>query len=245
MGESMMYLGSTIPSATVGAKSLYYAAKRTMDVTIVLFSLIFLAPLMLFVAIAIKLDSRGPVIYSQKRVGARRVKTGQGIEWQIVPFTFHKFRSMRADSDPALHKAYVEAYMAGDQSEMQRISGAKDKDNFKMTRDPRVTRIGRFLRQSSLDELPQLWNVLKGDMSLVGPRPPLAYEIEKYRPYQLRRLAAPGGITGLWQVSGRASTTFDEMIELDLQYVTEQSILLDVKILTMTPMVALTQKGAG
>ncbi len=245
MGESMMYLGSTIPSATVGTKSVYYATKRLMDVTIVLLSLLFIAPLILIVVAAIKLDSPGPVIYSQKRVGARRVKSGHGIEWQIVPFTFHKFRSMRADSDPSLHKAYVEAYMAGNKAEMQRIRGTDDQDNFKMTSDPRVTGIGRFLRRSSLDELPQLWNVLRGDMSLVGPRPPLAYEIEKYRSHHLRRLAAPGGITGLWQVNGRASTTFDEMIELDLEYVAQQSILLDIKILTSTPMVALTQKGAG
>lgn len=245
MGESTMYLGSTIPGATMGTKSLYYVTKRLMDVTIVLLSLLFLAPLILIVAAAIKLDSRGPVIYSQKRIGARRVKTDGGIEWQIVPFTFHKFRSMRADSDSSLHQAYVQAYMAGDTAEMQRIRGTDDQANFKMTGDPRVTRIGRFLRKSSLDELPQIWNVLRGDMSLVGPRPPLAYEIEKYRSHQLRRLAAPGGITGLWQVSGRASTTFEEMIELDLRYVAEQSILLDIKILTLTPMVALTQKGAG
>lgn len=245
MTESMMYLGTTIPGATMESKSLYYAAKRVMDISLVLLSLIFIAPLILMVAAAIKLDSSGPIIYSQKRIGARRVRNGDRIEWQIVPFTFHKFRSMRADSDSTLHKAYVQAYMAGDKVAMRRIRGDSDENTYKMTRDPRVTRVGRFLRKSSLDELPQLWNVLRGDMSLVGPRPPLAYEIEKYRLNQLQRLAAPGGITGLWQVSGRAATTFDEMVDLDLRYVSQQSILLDLKILLLTPMAAISQKGAG
>jgi len=245
MTESTMYLGTTIPGATMETKSMYYASKRALDVTVVVLSLIFLAPLILIVAAAIKLDSRGPVIYSQRRIGARRVRNGDRLEWQIVPFTFHKFRSMRTDSDPGLHEAYVRAYMAGDEAEMQRIRGSDDKSTYKMTRDPRVTRIGNFLRKSSLDELPQIWNVLRGDMSLVGPRPPLAYEIEKYHPNQLKRLAAPGGITGLWQVSGRATTTFEEMIDLDLSYVREQSILLDIKILLLTPFVAITQEGAG
>jgi lipopolysaccharide/colanic/teichoic acid biosynthesis glycosyltransferase len=245
MTESTMYLGTRIPGATVETKSLYYAAKRVMDVSLVVLSLVFIAPLILVVAAAIKLDSRGPIIYKQTRIGARRVRDGDRTEWQIVPFTFFKFRSMRVDADSRLHKAYVQAYMAGNSAEMRRIRGDDDDGTYKMTHDPRVTRIGRFLRKSSLDELPQLWNVLRGDMSLVGPRPPLEYEIEKYRANQLVRLAAPGGITGLWQVSGRASTTFQEMIELDLHYVSQQSILLDFKILFMTPMAAISQKGAG
>jgi lipopolysaccharide/colanic/teichoic acid biosynthesis glycosyltransferase len=245
MTESTMYLGTTIPGASMESKSMYYVTKRILDVTVVVLSLFFLAPLILAVSVAIKLDSRGPIIYSQKRIGARRVRNGDRVEWQIVPFTFHKFRSMRTDADTSLHEAYVKAYMAGDEAEMRRIRGAGDKQTFKMTRDPRVTRIGGFLRRSSLDELPQIWNVLRGDMSLVGPRPPLDYEIEKYHTHQLKRLAAPGGITGLWQVSGRATTTFEEMIDLDLQYVSAQSIILDIKILFKTPFVALSQEGAG
>ena len=245
MSESMMYLGSTIPAAKVGSRSLYYATKRVLDITIVLLSLFFIAPLILAIAVAIKLNSRGPIIYRQERVGARRIKNGDRDEWQIVPFTFYKFRSMRADADSSLHKAYVQAYISGNVAEMRRIRGANDKNTYKLTKDPRVTKVGRFLRKSSLDELPQLWNVLRGDMSLVGPRPPLAYEIEKYRAHQLARLAAPGGITGLWQVSGRATTTFDEMIDLDLQYVAQQSIMLDIKILISTPKAAISQKGAG
>ncbi len=245
MTQSTMYLGTTIPGSTVKSKSLYYAAKRVMDVGLIVLSLFFIAPLILVVAAAIKLDSRGPIIYSQTRVGARRVRNGDRVEWQIVPFTFYKFRSMRVDADSGLHKAYVQAYMAGDTAEMRRIRGDQADDTFKMTRDPRVTRIGRFLRKSSLDELPQLFNVLRGDMSLVGPRPPLEYEIEKYGANQLSRLAAPGGITGLWQVSGRASTTFQEMIDLDLHYVRQQSLLLDLKILVLTPVAAISQKGAG
>jgi lipopolysaccharide/colanic/teichoic acid biosynthesis glycosyltransferase len=240
-----MYLGTTIPGATVETKSLYYVAKRVMDVSLVVLSLFFIAPLILVVAAAIKMDSRGPIIYRQTRVGARRVRNGNRVEWQIVPFTFYKFRSMSADADSKLHKAYVQAYMAGDTAKMRRIRGDGDKNTYKMIRDPRVTRVGRFLRKSSLDELPQLLNVLRGDMSLVGPRPPLEYEIEKYRSHQLGRLAAPGGITGLWQVSGRASTTFQEMIDLDLHYVGQQSILLDFKILLLTPKAAISQKGAG
>lgn len=245
MTQSTMYLGTTIPGATMEAKSMYYVAKRVMDLSLVILSLFFIAPLVLIVAAAIKLDSRGPIIYRQTRIGARRVRSGDQVEWQIVPFTFYKFRSMRVDADSRLHKAYVQAYMAGNAAEMRRIRGDGDNNTYKMTRDPRVTRVGRFLRKSSLDELPQLWNVLRGEMSLVGPRPPLEYEIEKYRSHQLQRLAAPGGITGLWQVSGRASTTFQEMIELDLHYVGQQSLLLDLKIILLTPVAAISQKGAG
>jgi|SRR5215469_386393 len=204
------------------------AIKRLIDVSGSLLFLMALAPFFAVIATLIKMNSKGPVIFRQVRVGQ-----------QGTPFTFLKFRSMYTDSDAAIHKAYVTKFISSAQAE------SPSESVYKITNDPRVTRIGRFLRKTSLDELPQLWNVLRGDMSLVGPRPPLPYELECYRPWHHRRvLGAKPGITGLWQVTGRSRTTFDEMVRLDLRYVRQWSIWLDLKILLQTPKVVLMGEGA-
>lgn len=246
MTESMMLFETTVPAITVENRRVYYATKRVLDITISLLALVFIAPLLLAIAVAIKLDSRGPVIFAQERIGARRVRLNGSDHWQIMPFTFYKFRTMIPSADSKIHRQYIEAYIEGDEKKMKQLrKQTGQKATYKLTRDPRVTRLGRFLRKTSLDELPQLWLVLKGEMSLVGPRPPLPYEVEMYQKHQMGRLAAHPGITGLWQVSGRATTSFDEMIELDLNYIENQSVRSDLKILLLTPMAAISQKGAG
>jgi lipopolysaccharide/colanic/teichoic acid biosynthesis glycosyltransferase len=156
------------------------------------------------------------------------------------PFFMVKFRTMLVNFDPRIHQQYVESFITA-RDEPQ--AGAKVVR--KIVNDPRVTRIGHFLRRSSLDELPQFWNVLKGEMSLVGPRPALAYEVARYKPWHRRRvLEAKPGITGLWQVNGRSRTTFDEMVRLDLHYARTYSVWTDLKILLATPRAVLSGKGA-
>ncbi len=202
--------------------------KRLIDIVGSLVLLSLLSPLFALIALTIKLGSRGPVLFRQVRVG-----------WQGRPFSFWKFRSMYVGSDPAIHKEYVTRFI----SHGQPASGANNV--YKLTDDPRVTRVGRILRKTSLAELPQLWNVLRGDMSLVGPRPPLPYELECYSAWHRRRiLEVKPGITGLWQVSGRSRTTFTEMVRLDLRYVQQWSIWLDFKILLQTPKAVLLGEGA-
>jgi exopolysaccharide biosynthesis polyprenyl glycosylphosphotransferase len=206
-------------------------AKRAVDVAGSLGALIALSPLLLLTALAVKLSSPGPVIFRQQRVG----KGG-------VPFTFYKFRSMRADSDDRIHREYVSKLIEGDHEAVNQ--GDAGQPHFKIKADPRVTAVGRFIRRTSIDELPQLFNVLKGDMSLVGPRPPLPYEAEKYKSWHLRRvLEIRPGITGLWQVEGRNKTTFDDMVRLDLRYIREWSPMLDARLLLRTVAVVLRGKG--
>jgi exopolysaccharide biosynthesis polyprenyl glycosylphosphotransferase len=202
--------------------------KRVFDIVAVALSLLLIAPLLLLIALAIKLESRGPVLFRQERVGER----GR-------PFTMYKFRSMRAGADPAPHRAHVERLIAGN------LDPAQLGGDLKLARDPRVTRVGRLLRRTSLDELPQLFNVLIGDMSLVGPRPPIAYEVALYQDWHRRRLDAPPGISGLWQVKGRNRVSFDEMVRLDLEYIEKQSLWLDLQILAQTPLAVLSGRGAG
>lgn len=217
----------------------YYTTKRYLDVVLSGAALVLLLPVFLVIALAIKLDSPGPVIFAHERVGARLRRRGSTGAWEIRPFRFYKFRSMVHNADDSLHRAHIAAYANG---EVQRGPG---KEGFKLARDPRITRVGRFLRATSLDELPQLVNVLKGDMSLVGPRPVPVYEAEHYQPWQFERLAAQPGITGLWQVTGRCALTFDEMISLDLEYVRNQSTVLDLKILARTVPAVIRGTGAG
>jgi len=191
-------------------KKRYEIVKRLVDITGALMGLIVLIPLFLVVAFLIKLeDSKGPVFFSQTRIGKNE-----------KPFKMYKFRSMVTDAEKRL----------GDLLGQNEVQGAM----FKMKEDPRVTRVGRFIRKTSIDELPQLFNVLKGEMSLVGPRPPLPREVEMYTPYQKRRLLVVPGCTGLWQVSGRSNIGFEEMVELDLQYLEERGILMDFKIILKT-----------
>jgi lipopolysaccharide/colanic/teichoic acid biosynthesis glycosyltransferase len=197
--------------------------KRMIDMGASLAALIFVSPAFLMVALAIKLTSKGPIFFRQPRIGHRG-----------VPFSLLKFRSMYANSDSKLHKEYVRQLIAGIAD--KHPSSGNGRGVYKLTRDPRITAVGAFLRRSSLDELPQLINVLKGEMSLVGPRPPIDYEVEKYELWHRRRLMeAKPGITGLWQVGGRNRIAFDDMVRLDLLYAKAWSLWLDLKILARTP----------
>ena len=205
--------------------------KRALDIAASALLLLFLSPIFLLIAALVKMKSPGPVFFPQSRVGEH----GR-------PFTMLKFRTMRVNADSAIHKEFVSQLING--SSPAGGDGAKEAP-FKIVNDPRVTSIGRLLRKTSLDELPQIWNVLCGDMSLVGPRPPLAYEVEQYKSWHYRRvLEAKPGITGLWQVSGRSRTTFDDMVRLDLRYAKNQSAWADIRILLATPRAVISGKGA-
>jgi len=211
-----------------GSRRAAQALKRLIDIGGSAVLLCLLGPLFALVAAVIKVNSKGPVIFRQVRIGQR----GQ-------PFNFFKFRSMYIGNDAGIHKEYVTTFIS------RRATPIGTDGVYKITNDPRVTTVGRFLRRTSLDELPQLWNVLCGDMSLVGPRPPIPYECECYTLWHLRRvLEAKPGITGLWQVRGRSRLNFDDMVRLDLKYAKQWSIWLDIKILLQTPKAVLMGEGA-
>lgn len=232
---------STLTKARTG----YFRLKRFLDVAIVIATAILYLPLMFVIAILIKLDSPGPVLYKQKRVGAERWEKEGFSYWREKTFTMYKFRTMRNGAGETLHYEFVKAYIEGDKermAELQPNQGASQIN--KLSHDPRVTRVGRWLRKTSLDELPQVWNVLKGEMTLVGPRPPIPYEVEMYHAWHRRRLASVPGLTGLWQVQGRCTTDFDEMVRLDIDYLKKQCLLLDVKIMLSTIPAVIVGKGA-
>jgi lipopolysaccharide/colanic/teichoic acid biosynthesis glycosyltransferase len=213
-------------------RKLFRVLKRTMDVVGSALALIFLLPAFLVIAGVVKGTSKGPIFFRQRRIGQH----GKS-------FVFLKFRSMHVNNDAAIHKAYVQKLIAG-KAEKQ-PSNASGEGVYKLTHDPRITRIGAFLRKTSLDELPQFINVLKGEMSLVGPRPPVPYEVEAYDIWHRRRLLeAKPGITGLWQVSGRSRVKFDDMVRLDLHYARTWSPWTDVKILWRTPGAVVLGSGA-
>lgn len=219
---------------------LYYVWKRGLDLSLSLLALIILAPVMLLIAVAVMLDTPGPVFFRQERIGARRRLVGRRTVWETHKFQVIKFRSMVRDADDRLHRAYIRQFVDGTLEEQAR-SGSM----FKLYDDPRVTRVGRLLRKSSLDELPQIINVLRGEMSLVGPRPVPEYEVLEYREaWHHERLATLPGITGLWQVQGRGQVPFEEMVRLDLEYIRRQSLWLDLKILAWTIPAVLTGRGA-
>lgn len=222
------------------ARSGYWRTKRILDLALVILTAPFSLVVVAITALAIRLDSPGPIIFKQQRVGARRAPTG---EWAPTEFTLYKLRTMHHGSDPELHRQYMEAYIAGDETHMSEVRGVEG--TYKMLADPRITRVGHVVRKLSLDELPQLWNVLVGDMSLVGPRPAIPYEVSKYEDWHMPRLACLPGLTGWWQVNGRGDTSFEEMVELDLHYLRHQSIWLDLRILARTIPVAVLGKGAG
>ena len=208
------------------------ATKRIIDVLGSLSLLALLSPVFLAIAVAVKLTSEGPVLFRQKRIGEHG-----------TPFTFLKFRSMYTDNDSSQHKEYVRQLIAG-QAAKQPTDG-NGEGVFKLTDDPRITPLGSFLRRTSLDELPQFLNVLRGEMSLVGPRPPVPYEVEAYATWHRRRLLeAKPGITGLWQVEGRSRVGFDDMVRLDLRYARNCSPWLDLKILIQTPKAVIAGNGA-
>jgi lipopolysaccharide/colanic/teichoic acid biosynthesis glycosyltransferase len=209
-----------------------YPLKKPMDIALALIALAIFGPLMLVVALLVKLTSRGPVIFKQPRLG----KGG-------VPFTFYKFRSMVVNVDDRIHREYMANLIRGGHGDPPAADASTA--SYKMKADPRVTKIGKFIRMTSIDELPQLFNVLKGDMSMVGPRPPIPYEAAHYEPWHLRRiLATKPGITGLWQVEGRSRVTFSEMVRMDLRYVRNCSLRIDLKILVKTVAVVLRCAGA-
>jgi lipopolysaccharide/colanic/teichoic acid biosynthesis glycosyltransferase len=202
-------------------------AIRVLDTLSAVFLLVLLSPLLLISALAIKLDSPGPVIFWQRRLGR-----------DLKPFNVAKFRTMSDGAATETHRVHVERMIReghgdGETRPMKKIHA-----------DPRVTKVGSFLRKTSIDELPQLWNVLLGEMSLVGPRPPIQYEVDGYPARAFRRFAVRPGITGLWQVRGRSLTTFSEMIDLDTEYVEKRSFWLNVKIILLTPPTVLHGKGA-
>lgn len=239
-------MGQAIGSRQEGTDSLYFAAKRVMDLIIVVLSMVFLLPLMAFIAILIKWDSPGPAIFRQERVTARRrVRNGQ-VYWEETPFTIFKFRTMRTDAKSTIHRQFIEAYIAGDDKRMADLQSAQQAEDakYKLVQDPRVTRVGSFLRKTSLDELPQFLNVLLGDMSLVGPRPPIPYEVELYLYHHHDRLRTVPGITGWWQVKGRSATSFEEMVRMDVDYIRQQSLWLDIKIIIMTVTAVVNGRGA-
>jgi len=223
----------------------YFFFKRVFDVGVALLALLLLWPLLAVIAMLVKLDSPGSAIFAQERVGVRLRRFQGKVYWERVMFTCYKFRSMHINADQNLHRKFVEAYIAGDDARMASIQpDKKEGPKYKLNGDPRITRVGHFLRKTSLDELPQIWNVLKGDMSWVGPRPAILYEVERYSAWHLRRLEAMQGMTGLWQVKGRGELGFDDMVRLDVEYVENQSFGLDLKIIFGTVPAVLLKRGA-
>jgi lipopolysaccharide/colanic/teichoic acid biosynthesis glycosyltransferase len=220
---------ATEPAARAPARSAKEFACRLLDVVVAAFALVVLAPFLLAIAAAVRIDSDGPVLFRQGRLGR-----------DLAPFTVNKFRTMRQGVSHDIHREFVLGLIAGEQP-----LAAKGCPRFKLNGDARVTRVGRFLRRTSLDELPQLWNVVRGDMSLVGPRPPIPYEVEHYPPHWFGRFAVKPGVTGLWQVSGRSELTLEEMITLDLDYVKRRSLWLNLRILARTVPVVLSTRGAS
>ena len=210
-----------IANCAVQAESrlFYHICKRIMDVVCSAAALAVLSPIFLAVAVAIKLEDKGPVIFTQNRTG----KVGK-------VFRMYKFRSMYVDAEKR-------------RSELLARNEA-DGPLFKIADDPRVTKVGRFIRRTSIDELPQLVNILKGEMSIVGPRPLVTYEQNQCTEYQAQRLLVKPGLTCIWQVSGRSDTSFDELIEMDLEYIRNQSLWLDIKLILKTVVVVFTHKGA-
>jgi lipopolysaccharide/colanic/teichoic acid biosynthesis glycosyltransferase len=227
--DPVLYPDLLSPSS---ARRSLLAVKRMVDITGSALLLILCAPMLLIIALAIKATSKGPVLFRQQRVG----QYGQR-------FTFLKFRSMYFGNDHSIHKEFVTNLIANGAAE-HRPSNGNGQGVYKLTNDKRVTRVGKFLRRTSLDELPQFLNVLRGDMSLVGPRPAIPYEVAAYQTWHRRRvLEAKPGITGLWQVAGRSRVNFDEMVRMDIRYAASWTPWLDLKILIRTPFAVI--KGAG
>ena len=220
----------------IGGNRVYFSLKRLLDVSLSIAGLVLLAPLLVLIAIAIKINTPGPVLFSQRRVGSQLRGTSGREEWVVTEFTMYKFRSMHQGVSERIHRAYIKSYAQG------AIKG--NNGDFKLSGDTRITRVGRWLRRSSLDELPQLLNVLNGDMSLVGPRPVPVYEVECYQERDFKRLCALPGISGVWQVHGRGRVRFEEMIAMDVMYATKQSLHLDLYVLLLTAPAVLIGDGA-
>ena len=215
----------------IASKRIPLFIKRCLDIVGSLLALIALSPLISLIAAAVKLTSPGPVLFRQMRLGQ-----------QGRSFTFLKFRSMYAQADPAIHEAYIKSFIS-DRTDSPADGGGKTV--YKLQADPRITPVGRFLRRTSLDEIPQFFSVLVGHMSLVGPRPPVPYEFAAYKTWHRRRLlAVKPGITGFWQVEGRSRVKFDEMVRMDLEYARTWSVWMDIKLLLRTPRAVVGGNGA-
>ena len=215
---------------TISISRGYLRAKRIFDVIFTLLLLIPIGIVILIIAILIRLDSEGPVFFRQRRVGLN------GVE-----FDMFKFRSMYVNSDDVSHREAIKQYMNG-----ERRNDEEDSCNpYKLENDPRITRVGRIIRKTSIDELPQFWNVLRGEMTLVGPRPPLSYEVESYSPRDWLRLRGKPGLTGTWQVYGRSQVPFQTMVDMDITYLQEQSFWKDLKLIVLTVPVMLMGRGGG
>ncbi|HTI29817.1 MAG TPA: sugar transferase [Methylomirabilota bacterium] len=197
----------------------YRIAKRSLDLAASLLGLVLVSPILALVAIAVKLESRGPVLFRQERLGLG----GR-------PFTLYKFRSMFSSAEQGRHRDHARDLIRGDAA----AADGGEKVWVPIAADPRVTRLGAFLRRSHLDELPQLINIVRGEMSLVGPRPPIPYEVEVYEPWHLRRLSVIPGLTGLWQATAWGRITFDEGVALDLEYVDRRSFGFDLRLIGRT-----------
>jgi lipopolysaccharide/colanic/teichoic acid biosynthesis glycosyltransferase len=209
------------------------ALRRCFDVALAGLALVLLAPVLIAVAVAVRLDSRGSALFRQRRVGFHERE-----------FTLYKFRSMRLDADPRGHQEYVTALIKGSDETGPSPDG-DGKDLYKLAVDNRITPVGRWIRKWSLDELPQLFNVVLGHMTLVGPRPAIPYEVAEYPTWYLERFSVKPGLTGYWQVSGRSERTYEEMVRLDIEYAERRSLGLDLSILIKTPWIVLTRKGAA
>jgi lipopolysaccharide/colanic/teichoic acid biosynthesis glycosyltransferase len=207
-------------------------ARRSLDLVAASVLLLLLLPVMIGVAVAIRLDSSGPALFRQRRVGYRQRE-----------FTVYKFRSMRLDADEERHRQYVSALIGGGADAGEGQTGGEDL--YKLAVDDRITPVGRRIRSWSVDELPQLFNVVLGDMSLVGPRPAIPYEVASYPAWYAKRFAVKPGLTGLWQVSGRNQRTYEEMVSLDIDYAEHRSFLGDLAILARTPKAVLGRKGVA
>jgi lipopolysaccharide/colanic/teichoic acid biosynthesis glycosyltransferase len=212
------------------------ALRRLVDVAFGLGLILLFSPILIAVAVAVRLDSHGPALFKQRRVGLGERE-----------FTLFKFRSMRLDADPRGHQEYVTALIKGSDADADPETAPDDgrESLYKLAVDNRITPVGRFIRHWSLDELPQLFNVVLGDMTLVGPRPSIPYEVAEYPTWYLQRFSVKPGLTGLWQVSGRSERSYEEMVRLDVQYTERRSLALDLSILVKTPWVVLSRKGAA
>ena len=216
--------------STISINAGYLKVKRILDIIFTLLILIPFVVVIVIFAVLIRIDSKGPVFFRQKRVGRN------GVEFYML-----KLRSMYVDSDDSVHRESIKLYMNG-----AALNENVDADNqYKLTDDPRVTKVGRFIRKTSIDELPQFINVLRGEMTLVGPRPPLPYEVEEYGPREWIRLSGRPGLTGTWQVYGRSRVPFKKMVEMDIEYLRQQSLLEDLKLIALTLPVMLKGRGGA
>jgi lipopolysaccharide/colanic/teichoic acid biosynthesis glycosyltransferase len=225
-----MSVQTTVHQETISANQSYQRTKRIVDIIFTLLILIPLCIVIVIVAVLIRLDSAGPIFFRQKRVGQN------GVEFNIL-----KFRSMYINSEDSRHREAITKFING-----QRIcESATDDLSYKDVDDPRITRVGRFLRKTSIDEFPQFFNVLRGEMTLVGPRPPLAYEVELYSSRDMLRLSGKPGLTGPWQVYGRSRVSFQAMVETDIAYLQQQSLWEDLKLIALTVPVMIHRNGGA